>query len=223
MPLANMNAYITNMVNGYGYLALFLGLAIEGTGMPGPVQIFFFAAGYLIYQGKMSFLTAWIVTAIGNVVGNLLGYLIACFGGRPLISNILGLFGKDLEGIDNYGEKFSKKGSRIVFWGRLFGPIRTPAIIAAGLFKYDFWEYAIFSALGATIWSLFWLWLGLKAAQGVDVIKKVLPFDTSYLIWGFIIMCILGMVGWHYFVKWRQKKVAAAKLEETEEIEETKQ
>ncbi len=48
----------------------FLGLAIEGTGMPGgPVQIFFFCSRIFDLSRNMSFLTAWIVTAIGNVVG----------------------------------------------------------------------------------------------------------------------------------------------------------
>ncbi len=219
--MANMNAYITNMVNVYGYLGLFLGLVVEGTGMPGPVQIFFFAAGYLIFQGKMSFLTAWLVTAIGNLVGNLVGYLIACFGGRPLIGSICRFFGKSLDGIDNYSEKFSKKGSSIVFWGRLFGPIRTPAIIAAGLLKYNLLEYTIFSALGATIWSLFWLWLGLKTAQGVDVLKKIVP-NTDYLIWGAIVLCILSLTGWHYFQKWRSQKKAAAQADKHSETEEAK-
>ena len=164
--MAVVNAYITRVVGLYGYLALFLGLAIEGTGMPGPVQIFFFTAGYLIYQGKMSFLTAWVVTAVGNLVGNLVGYFIASLGGRPLVDKLFRMFGKDSSGLERYGKKFSQKGPSIVFWGRLFGPIRTPAILAAGLFKYDLVQYTIFSALGAVIWSLFWLLLGLKTAEG---------------------------------------------------------
>ncbi len=219
LPLANMGTYITKVVNVYGYLALFLGLVVEGTGMPGPVQIFFFAAGFLIFQGKMSFMTAWIVTAIGNLVGNVLGYLIAKWGGRPLLSKFLSFFGKDLDGIDRYGEKFSKRGPQIVFWGRLFGPIRTPAIFAAGMFKYNLIEYTLFSALGATIWSWFWLWLGVKTAQGVDILKKLVP-DTRYLVWGSIVLCGIALVGWHYWKK-RRKRSSDSSLEDTSEVEET--
>lgn len=219
--MANMNAYITNIVGAYGYLALFFGLAIEGTGMPGPVQIFFFAAGYLIFQGKMSFMTAWIVTAVGNLIGNLIGYLVASWGGRSLLSGLYRFFGKDLEGIDRYGEKFSKKGAGIVFWGRLFGPIRTPAIIAAGLFKYDLLEYTIFSALGATIWSLFWLYLGLKTAQGVDVLTKIVP-DTSYLIYGGIALVVVALGGWILFRRYKKKKTLKSQEQviETEKLQE---
>lgn len=216
--MASVNAYITNIVSVYGYIALFLGLAVEGTGMPGPVQIFFFTAGYLIYQGKMSFLTAWLVTAVGNLVGNLVGYLIASLGGRPLVGKLFRFFGKDETGLERYGEKFSKKGPSIVFWGRLFGPIRTPAILAAGLFKYDFVQYTIFSALGAIVWSLFWLWLGLKTAQGVDILKELVP-NSSYLIVGGIFLVVLGFVGWKYYQKKKTQKIADSKeniLETTE-------
>lgn len=206
IPLAIVNAYITRVVGLYGYIALFLGLAVEGTGMPGPVQIFFFTAGYLIYQGKMSFLTAWIVTAIGNLVGNIIGYLIASFGGRPLVSKIFRFFGKDESGLERYGKKFSEKGPSIVFWGRLFGPIRTPAILAAGLFKYDLVQYTIFSALGAIVWSLFWLFLGLKTAQGVDILNTVLP-NSSYLIVGGIALVVLGYLGWKYYQKRKKNKI----------------
>lgn len=212
--MAVVNAYITRVVGLYGYLALFLGLAIEGTGMPGPVQIFFFTAGYLIYQGKMSFLTAWVVTAVGNLVGNLVGYFIASLGGRPLVDKLFRMFGKDSSGLERYGKKFSQKGPSIVFWGRLFGPIRTPAILAAGLFKYDLVQYTIFSALGAVIWSLFWLLLGLKTAEGVDILKQFVP-NSNYLIASGIVLAVLGYFCWRYIKNRKQAKTSEVSEDET--------
>jgi len=64
------------LLHQYGYLVIFVVLAIEGTGMPGiPLEIVFLGAGYLIQHGQMRFEYAVAAAALGNTLGNLLGYL----------------------------------------------------------------------------------------------------------------------------------------------------
>lgn len=65
------------LLHHYGYLVIFVVLAIEGTGMPGiPLEMVFLGAGYLIQRGQMSFELAVVAAALGNVFGNLAGYVI---------------------------------------------------------------------------------------------------------------------------------------------------
>ncbi|MGE5592460.1 MAG: DedA family protein [Betaproteobacteria bacterium] len=64
------------LLHHYGYLVIFVVLAIEGTGMPGvPLEIVFLGAGYLIRHGQMSFELAIVAAALGNTFGNLVGYM----------------------------------------------------------------------------------------------------------------------------------------------------
>lgn len=65
------------LLHHYGYLVIFVVLAIEGTGMPGvPLEIVFLGAGYLIQRGQMSFELAVVAAALGNTFGNLAGYMV---------------------------------------------------------------------------------------------------------------------------------------------------
>ncbi|MDI3477207.1 MAG: hypothetical protein PWQ59_732, partial [Thermoanaerobacterium sp.] len=144
------------LVIDYGYLALFLALVVEGTGMPGPVEILFLAAGYLISKGQMNFLAVALIAALGNVTGNTLAYIIGARSGRTFVEKYgryLKITVKDLEGMDRW---FSKYGGMTNLISRLIGLPRTPAIWASGITRMDFKSFFIFSAIGDLLWSFFW-------------------------------------------------------------------
>ncbi|SNX53381.1 DedA family protein [Thermoanaerobacterium sp. RBIITD] len=190
----------------YGYLALFVALIIEGTGMPGPVEILFFAAGYLISKGQMNFISVVLIAAFGNVVGNTIAYIIGAKSGRPFIEkygHILKITAKDLEGMDKW---FSKYGGMTNLISRLIGLPRTPAIWASGITHMDFKSFFVYSAMGDLLWSAFWTYVSYLASLQllkINIIGKEYPWWWYFaMLGGFIIFMYIV---WRLFL-WMKEK-----------------
>ncbi|KUK09542.1 MAG: SNARE associated Golgi protein [Caldanaerobacter subterraneus] len=184
-------SFLYNAVVNYGYIALFLVLAYEGTGLPGPVQILFFAAAYLAVKGEMNLVAIVLVAALGNVTGNVIAYLVGYYKGRPVVEKYgkyLKITVKDLEAMDKW---FAKYGGFTVLLGRLVGLPRTPAIWASGITRMNFTVYVIFSAIADLIWSSFWTLISYLAAKQlikVDFLTKSQPLWVYFVSTiGFII------------------------------------
>ncbi|AAM23572.1 DedA family protein [Caldanaerobacter subterraneus] len=184
-------SFLYNAVVNYGYIALFLVLAYEGTGLPGPVEILFFAAAYLAVKGEMNLVAIVLVAALGNVTGNVIAYLVGYYKGRPVVEKYgkyLKITVKDLEAMDKW---FAKYGGFTVLLGRLVGLPRTPAIWASGITRMNFTVYVIFSAIADLIWSSFWTLISYLAAKQlikVDFLTKSQPLWVYFVSTiGFII------------------------------------
>jgi membrane protein DedA with SNARE-associated domain len=74
-----------SVIERYGYLIVFLGVMLEGIGIPLPGETVLITAGALAHRG---FLTLWgtmVMGSLGAVMGGQAGYLVGRFGGRPFV------------------------------------------------------------------------------------------------------------------------------------------
>ncbi|AIS51432.1 SNARE associated protein [Thermoanaerobacter kivui] len=190
--------FLYNAIINYGYIALFIGLMIEGTGTPGPVEILFFAAAYLVSKGEMNLFYVIVIAAAGNVAGNIIAYLVGYYKGRPFVEKYgkyLKITVKDLEAMDKW---FAKYGGFTVLLGRLVGLPRTPAIWASGITRMNFTVYVIFSAIADFIWSTFWAVVSYLAAMQLI---KIDFFAKNQPPWVYFVSTV-GFMIFLYFV-WR--------------------
>ncbi|MGE5577320.1 MAG: DedA family protein [Syntrophothermus sp.] len=149
----------------WGYPALFIGLALEGTGAPILVEVLFAAAGYLVSIGQMRLETIVLVSAAGNILGNLGGYALGAFGGRPLVARYGRYFRVKLEDLDRIKERYGRLGGKAVFIGRIIGITRTPTILTAGLVRMPLLSYVAWSALADLLWCGFWIFAWTQFAD----------------------------------------------------------
>lgn len=158
----------------YVYFILFILLLVEGVGIPGiPFPAAFLTAGYYIQQGRMSFIAVVLVGALGNLLGNLVGYWI----GGMAVPGLLKKFRR--------GEKialiwFQRYGPAVVVISRWFGPIRTPTIVCAAAMGMPPGTYAFYSALGALSWTCAWQYACWK---GVHLLTTFWGYYRRYSSW----------------------------------------
>ena len=156
-----MHPSLLRWVWEYGYAALFFGLVLEGTGLPGPVEVLFVGAGVLVRQGRMTAPVIILVAALGNLIGNLGGYALGALGGRPLVLRFGRRLGIDEGALARATAWFDRYGGRVVAVSRIIGITRTPAIWTSGLVGMSLWSYAGWAFLGDLIWASFWTYLGV--------------------------------------------------------------
>ncbi len=74
-----------SLIERYGYLIVFLGVMLEGVGIPLPGETVLIAAGALAHRGFLSLWETIALGGLGAVMGGQVGYGVGRFGGRPFM------------------------------------------------------------------------------------------------------------------------------------------
>lgn len=186
--------HLRDLLFVYGYPLLFLVSLIEGTGMPGPVELFFIASGFLISRGEMTLPLVCAVGTVGNVVGNLAGYMLGRWGGRPLFNQIVRHLRLSESGIERTERWFRSFGGMAQAISRLVGVTRTPAIIGAGVMRVPIGPFLVGSFVGDAVWSVFWTLAGVGVGANIAFVR------AHQVLGSVLLVVLLGVtaVVWYY-------------------------
>jgi membrane protein DedA with SNARE-associated domain len=150
------------------YLALFLILMIEGIGLPGvPFEPFFLAGGALMLHHRLGYWPVVAAAAAGNLAGNLIGYALAGLAGPYVQSFLVRRLRVPATSLARGQDWVRRYGGRAMFLGRWFGPVRTPAILVAGIARMPLASYIGWSALAALTWTATWQFLAWRFGAAV--------------------------------------------------------
>lgn len=154
-----MHAF-TQQIIAMGLTGVFLGMLLESAYIPIPSEIILPYAGYLVFLGHASFVTAGLTSLAGSLVGALISYAIALWGGRPLVER----YGRYVlirpHELDRADAWFKRHGDAAVFIGRLLPGIRTYISLPAGVAKMPIGRFLLFSLLGAVPWTILFMIIG---------------------------------------------------------------
>jgi len=190
---------LVDLIFDWGYIGIFLMMAIESSFIPFPSEIVLIPAGYLASQGEMTLGMIMLSALGGSMVGAFINYYLALTLGRRVLEK----YGKyffikesALEKMDNY---FLKHGHISTFIGRLIPGIRQLISIPAGLAKMNLVLFSSYTALGAGIWALVLTMLGYYIGENQELIDVYLKQITMGVVG------VLVLVGFVYY-KFQKKK-----------------
>jgi len=156
---------ITNTVADYGYVAIFVLVALGSACIPIPSEIVLlfggalasetFATEFLTAPSKQVELVPVIIVALAaGMVGSWLGFWMGYAGGRPLIDR----WGRYLlfrpHEVDRAHEWFERHGEALVFFGRLVPLLRAFVSLPAGIAKMNLRKFSLFTFLGILPWTV---------------------------------------------------------------------
>ncbi len=189
---------LVDVIFEWGYLGIFIMMAIESSFIPFPSEIVLIPAGYLASQGDMSIGMIMSAALGGSIVGAFINYYLALTLGRKLLTK----YGKyffikenALEKMDSY---FKKHGHISTFTGRLIPGIRQLISIPAGLARMNLVEFSTYTALGAGIWALILTLLGYFIGENQELIDTYLKQITISIV---AVLTVLGFVYYKYQTK----------------------
>lgn len=146
----------------WGYVGVFLMMAIESTVFPLPSEIVVPPAAYWAEQGHMSFWGVVLASTFGSWFGSAISYAVARSVGRPLIlkyGKYVFLPPKKWELAEQWIHHFSVVG---VFFARLLPVVRHLVSLPAGAVKMRFATFSLSTLLGSFLWSVVLAWFGAK-------------------------------------------------------------
>ena len=184
--LANI---IVNTVGEWGYLGIFIMMAIESSFIPFPSEIVMIPAGYLSYKGEMNLTMVLLSGFGGSMVGALVNYFLAFSLGRKFLYTYGHYFLMKPASLDKMENFFLKHGAISTFTGRLIPGIRQLISIPAGLAKMPLTLFSLYTFLGAAIWSSVLVFLGYFLGDNQELIHQYKQ-EFTYGIFALILLIL---------------------------------
>ena len=187
---------LVDLIFDWGYLGIFIMMAIESSFIPFPSEIVLIPAGYLASQGEMSLVMIFIVSLGGSLVGAFTNYYLAVVLGLKILQRYGKYFFISETTLQKMEEYFQKHGTISTFIGRLIPGIRQLISVPAGLSRMDIKLFAIYTALGAGIWNSILILLGYFIGENQMLIDSYLKQITISLL--FILLLIAS---WYIYLQ----------------------
>jgi len=194
----------TLFIGSTGYASVFVLMIMESMILPVPSEAVMPFAGFLIAEGKFTFLGVIFFSTLGSITGSLISYYIGAWGGKPLIER----YGKyilvtheDLEKTERF---FAKRGELTIFISRFIPVIRHLISIPAGIAKMNLLKFSIYTVIGAGMWNTILTVIGFYLKENW---QKIMQF--SHVVDIFVVIILAGVVGYFIYSHLKRKKKAS--------------
>ena len=145
--------HLQHVVATYGYLAVFVIVALESAGIPMPGETVLVTAAIFAASGTLKIY--WVIgaAAAGAIIGDNCGYWIGRELGFPLIYRFGHYIRLDEKRLKVGQYLFLKHGGKIIFFGRFVAVLRAFAAFLAGVNRYNWEEFFLYNAAGGIVWA----------------------------------------------------------------------
>lgn len=202
-----MENWITQFMEQYGYIGVFLMIALENVFPPIPSEIVLTFGGFMTTYTRMTVTGVVIASTAGSVVGAVILYGIGLLLDVERLEKIIDRWGHILritkEDIYKADSWFDKYGIWTVLFCRMVPLIRSLISIPAGMSNMKFGLFLLFTTIGTLIWNIILVSVG--AALGENW-ASILNFMDIYSNIAYAIIGIGIIVFLFYFFNKKRKK-----------------
>jgi membrane protein DedA with SNARE-associated domain len=197
------------LIDTYGYVGLFVAIALGNVGVPIGTEIVLPVAGALTATGHLSNLGLTISVALAaELAGGSVGYAIGRFGGVPLIER----YGKYVHFTHDrllvVHRFFERWGTFAIFVCRFLPVLRGVVAIAAGIAEMNLVHFYLWTFLGSLIFCSFLILLGNALGPHVSAVLPLLH-QWAYLILGIVVVAVIAGI---LVVRARSRPIRARNL-----------
>lgn len=150
--------WISTLLGNLNYGTIFLLMLLESTVIPVPSELVVSPAAYYAAGGNINIWLVILFATLGADTGATINYIGGYYLGRPIIykfanskwGHICLLNQAKVEKSERY---FYNHGMVATITGRLIPGIRHLISIPAGLAKMKYWQFLLYTTLGAGVWN----------------------------------------------------------------------
>lgn len=192
-----MTKYITDILGSMGYFGIVLLMFLENIFPPIPSEFIMPLAGFMVTQGKFSFVGVVIAGIIGSMLGTLPFYYLGRRMDEESLKNLADRHGRWLtvsrEDIERAQSWFERHGGATVLFCRLIPGVRSVISIPAGINKMNFAAFLMYSTAGTAMWTSLLTYAGYLLKSNFTDIEKYLD-PASYVIFGGLLLLYIYRV-----------------------------
>ena len=194
-----------SLIERYGYVIVFLGVVLEGVGIPLPGETVLIAAGALAHRGFFTLWETMVLGCLGAVVGGQVGYGVGRFGGRPFVLRWGRYAYITPERLGRAERFFERHGGRAVFLARFITGLRVFGALVAGVSRMPWGKFALYNVLSGTIWAMVAVSLGYFLWASISLVEHWI---------GRISLLLAVALGLVVILRWSYRKAMQTRRDE---------
>lgn len=202
-----MEAWITAVMEDYGYAGIFFLILIENIFPPIPSEIVLTVGGYMTTTAGLSITGVVAASTAGSVAGAVILYYIGRWLSVERLEGLVEKYGKwlRLKKADLYKADawFDRYGVWAVFFGRLVPVVRSLISIPAGMSGMNVKIFLLFTIAGTLIWNTILVIVGAALGENREAILHQLDIYSNAV---YVLLAIGAVVFVWYLIRRRHKK-----------------
>ncbi len=207
-----MQDFILTIMNQFGYIGVFLLIAIENVFPPIPSEVILLFGGFMTTYTKLNIILMIVAATLGSLLGAIILYYIGKIFNKERLKKIIsGKIGKILrlkaKDIDYADKWFDTKGNKTVFLCRFIPIVRSLISIPAGMSEMPIPKFLVYTTLGSLIWNSVLVVIGNKVGENWTDILGIMDRYSHVVLILLIIIFIAFVVYWFGFRK-KNKKIS---------------
>ena len=205
---------ITSLLSNLNYGTVFFLMLLESTVIPVPSELVVSPAAYHAAAGNLDIALVILFATLGADAGATINYLAGYYLGRPIIYRFANSkWGKmcllNQQKVEKSEKYFYDHGMVATITGRLLPGIRHLISIPAGLARMKFWQFLLYTTIGAGVWNCILAALGwyLHSVVPEEQLNDKIMEYGEYIKYGIIgIVAVAALwFGAKWYIKKRQK------------------
>jgi len=183
-------SHIIAFLEASKYFLIFAGCYIEGT-------VVMMGTGLLWHVGQVQFWPAYIALLLGDVLSDIMWYLIGYFGARQFMDRWGHMIGMTPAVVEKVERRFHKYHTPILIVSKLsmgFG-FAVATLTTAGMLRVPFSRYLTINLLGGIVWVFAVMLIGYYFGNVLEVIPRNLQIASV------VVGCVLAFLGLRFATK----------------------
>lgn len=201
-----MESWVTDIMEQFGYLGVFLMMALENVFPPIPSEVVLPFGGFLTTYTKLTVVGVITAATLGSVIGAMILYCIGLLIDVERMEKIVDRWGHILrikkEDIHKADAWFDKYGYWTVFFCRMVPLIRSLISIPAGMSNMKFGLFLLLTTVGTLIWNVILISVGVILGENWE---DILGFMEIYSSIAYALIAVIGIIVIYWYIKKRRK------------------
>src|SRR3712207_4641965 len=156
--LADLAKWATDVVHSFGYVGVFVLIVLGDLRLPIPTELTLPLAGFLVGQGRLSFIPVLLTATAARVTTSLILYTIGLRIGGERLRRLIKRFERFgllfTSDVDKASEIFERHGGKAVLIGHLVPGVGALISVPAGPKRMPIrWRFIGYTVLGGTPWT----------------------------------------------------------------------
>ncbi|OWA35926.1 alkaline phosphatase [Saccharibacillus sp. O16] len=203
-----MENWITNFMNEWGYIGIFLLIALENIFPPIPSEVILTFGGFMTTQSDMHIAGVIIASTLGSVAGAVALYAIGAVMKQERMERLIVKYGKWLrlkkEDVGKAYGWFDRFGKWAVFLCRLVPLVRSLISIPAGSVRMNLVSFLTLTTLGSLLWNTVLTFIGSAVGESWESVVGQMDIFSNVV---YVILGLLLVAGIIIFFRKRSRSV----------------
>ncbi|MGH7825450.1 MAG: DedA family protein [Candidatus Binatia bacterium] len=193
-----MANWVMELIHSTGHAGIVMLMFVENVFPPIPSELIMPLAGYMVTQGRLSFLGIVVAGTFGSVLGALPLYYLGKAIGEERLKKLADRHGRWLtvsrRDIERAKRWFDKHGGVAVFSCRLIPGIRSLISIPAGINRMNLASFLLYTAMGASLWTALLAYAGYLLGRNFSDLAEYLDPVANVVLGAVLVAYIVRVV-----------------------------